>query len=498
MNHLKTVLLASAALFALGAAAQAADLPTKKAPPAPAPANCMASFSSWLDSTAAACPLSTAGITVYGQVDIGASLESNGAQPSTVGPNPLEPVLGAQGHGEKFTWAANELSPSNVGVKVSEPLFGDVSFIADWRIAFDPASFRILSGPGSLIANNGVATQLRGANGSSSYNGAFDNNRLFAGFTSPTLGTLKVGRIYTFANDLTAAYDATAGAYGFGAVGYSGGWFSGLGVTESNRYNLGGSYVYDYNKIVHVGGGMQFGDWSQGNDAKSAFNIDVGGSYSGLNVDAVYQHSTDAIKLGAYSPDPTGPVDLSKDLKATLANQDGIALMANYKIGAVTLYADYMHTILSNPTDTKYPNGFSNVLGSGDDILSNAVSKGTISTTAFTVNEILQTAQVSAKYSVNPQFDVMGTYAHVWQNNYDTDPAKNCVAFTSKTYTGVGTLKGDCAGTTDVAGLLFDYRPVKRIDTYVGVTYSTGSGGMVSGYWSSNNTALTGGVRVSF
>ena len=92
----------------------------------------------------------------------------------------------------------------------------------------------------------------------------------------------------------------------------------------------------------------------------------------------------------------------------------------------------------------------------------------------------------------------MGTYAHVWQNNYDTDPAKNCVAFTSKTYTGVGTLKGDCAGTTDVAGLLFDYRPVKRIDTYVGVTYSTGSGGMVSGYWSSNNTALTGGVRVSF
>ena len=495
MNRIKSVLLASAAVFALGAAAQAADLPTKKTPPAPAPAaakNCLASFATWLDATATDCPLSAAGITVYGQIDIGASLESNGANPSTVGPNPLENVIGGQGHGEKFTWAANQLSPSNVGVKVTEPLFGDLSFIADWRLAFDPASMRVSNGPGSLIANNDIAPQLRGANGSSSYNGVFDNNRLFAGLSSPTLGTLKIGRIYTFANDLTAPYDATAGSYGFSGIGYSGTWFSGMGVTESNRYNLGGSYVYDYNKIVHVGGGLQFGDWTQGNDAKSAYNLDIGGSFAGLNVDAVYQHSTDAIKLGAYSSGTASTVDLSKDLKATLANQDGIALMANYKVGAATFYGAYMHTVLSNPSDTVFPNGFSNVLNTGYAVLPAAVS-----TTAFKVNEVLQTAELGVKYSINPQFDMMGTYAHVWQNDYDPKPATDCVPFTGS-YAGVGTLKSDCAGTTDILGLLLDYRPVKRIDTYVGVTYSTGTGGMVSGYWSTDNTAVTGGVRLSF
>jgi hypothetical protein len=71
MRFLKPLLLASAAGLLAVSAAAAADLPTKKAPPAAEKPNCYATFWSWLDSTAADCPLSLYGITVYGQIDVG-------------------------------------------------------------------------------------------------------------------------------------------------------------------------------------------------------------------------------------------------------------------------------------------------------------------------------------------------------------------------------------------------------------------------------------------
>ena len=55
---------------------RAADLPTKKeAPPAP-PVNCFASIWTWLNSTAADCPLSWGPFTVYGTLDGGIGYES--------------------------------------------------------------------------------------------------------------------------------------------------------------------------------------------------------------------------------------------------------------------------------------------------------------------------------------------------------------------------------------------------------------------------------------
>ena len=52
---------------------------------------------------------------------------------------------------------------------------------------------------------------------------------------------------------------------------------------------------------------------------------------------------------------------------------------------------------------------------------------------------------------------------------------------------------------------MLDWRPVKRVDIYGGVMYCEFSGGFAnasnSHYWASantNNTAFTGGVRVSF
>ena len=50
----------------------------------------------------------------------------------------------------------------------------------------------------------------------------------------------------------------------------------------------------------------------------------------------------------------------------------------------------------------------------------------------------------------------------------------------------------------NAASALIDYRPVKRVDLYVGVLYSIASGGIASGYIHSNNIAPTAGLRVSF
>src|SRR5271166_4638368 len=66
-------------MAASAGAAHAADLPTKKAPQAAPPANCYASLWSWLNSSAADCPISYYGVTLYGTLDAGLGYESNGA-----------------------------------------------------------------------------------------------------------------------------------------------------------------------------------------------------------------------------------------------------------------------------------------------------------------------------------------------------------------------------------------------------------------------------------
>ena len=498
MKSLKTILLAGGATVLLAAAAQAADLPTKKAP-VTATTNCLADFYSWFNASAAECPLSYGGVTVYGQVDIGLSAQSNAAPFGDKYPASVNYVIGAQNHGSRLQWVDNALSPSNIGIKFTEKLGGDVSLIGDWRIAYNPLSFDLLNGPGSLIDNNSLPAQWRTASASSSLNGSAANNRAWIGLQSPTLGTLKVGRIYNFYNDLEPLYDAVAGAYGFGALGYSSTWSSGFGITETNRMNVGASYVYDYQKMFHVGGQTQLGDYSLGNAAKYQYSFDIGGGVQGFSADLIYQHATDAIHLSAYgTPTPPAGVDLTENLKATMANQDAWAFLAKYNYQAFTIYGTYSWSRLTNPTDKVYANGFQGVIGSDYTVL-----PGAISTSAYNIAQTLQATSVSGKYAVNPQIDLMATYAYIWQNNFDTAPAVNCVYFSTPqaAYNGaipVGTKKSDCAGHTSATSFLIDWRPVKRVDVYGGVMFSQGAGGMVSGYWADTNTAVTGGVRLTF
>jgi hypothetical protein len=96
--------------IALASAANGADLPTtKSAPPSPS-MNCFSSLWSYLNSSAADCPLSYAGITVYATLDVGLGYSSNGAPASSTYSNSVYSFVGKQSYGAKWLWTPNGIS----------------------------------------------------------------------------------------------------------------------------------------------------------------------------------------------------------------------------------------------------------------------------------------------------------------------------------------------------------------------------------------------------
>src|SRR5579875_2929467 len=94
-----SILLAGAAWLACAAAASAADLPTKKTPAAPPPKpNCYASFWSWLESSAADCPLSYWGVTFYGQIDVGGGYNTHASAFNKSYPNGIFNNINSTNH----------------------------------------------------------------------------------------------------------------------------------------------------------------------------------------------------------------------------------------------------------------------------------------------------------------------------------------------------------------------------------------------------------------
>src|ERR1700679_216961 len=92
-------------IFAIGIAiagpATAPDLPTTKSAPTSPPVNCFSSLWTYLNSSAADCPLSYAGITVYATVDAGLGYSSNGAPASGPYSNSVYSFVGKKSTGPK-------------------------------------------------------------------------------------------------------------------------------------------------------------------------------------------------------------------------------------------------------------------------------------------------------------------------------------------------------------------------------------------------------------
>ncbi|THD44416.1 MAG: porin [Bradyrhizobium sp.] len=509
---MKSLEISIVALLAALGAAQAADLPTKKTPPAAEKPNCYATFMSWLDSTASDCPLSAYGITIYGQIDVGGGYNSAATPFNRDFSNGIQELISKDSNNARWQAVPNGLSQSNVGIKIKEQVAPNWYVVGDVDFGFDPYSFHFSNGPASLEDNNFYKSSqqdLISANGDSSRAGGIDNARAYVGLSNSTFGTLTFGRQYALTNDLSGAYDPFGGAYAFSLIGTSGTVEQGTGETETARENTSFKYLINYNGFRAAAIG-QVGGWAEGNGAQAAYQVDIGGDWNGFSVDAVYAYDKDAVKLGAFGPPPVGAPN---DLKATLADVNAGVIGAKYKVDKLTLYSGYENARLSSPSN--YANYVGNTYNFNDSwtnypgvVQADAFGHGTGKT------EDLQVVWLGAKYGVLSNLDAAVGYYHEWQNNYDINPnaAKNgttaCAAFSTQTggknvvtttgAIGKGTVNSDCAGHTDAVSGMLDWRPVKRVDIYSGVMISQVAGGMASGYIHTENVSFTSGVRLAF
>jgi predicted porin len=492
MRLFKHLLLASTAGLLIAGAAQAADLPTKKTPPAPPATNCYASFYSWLDSTAADCPLTYMGITVYGQIDVGGGYDTHATPFNRDFNNGVQELISKTSNNGRWQWVPNGLSQSNVGIKIKEQIVPNWFIVGDVNLGFDPYSFQLSNGPKSLVDNNtfgssGPGALLQSANGDSSRAGQWDNARGYIGVSNATFGTLTFGRQYSFANDMSSAYDPFGGAYAFSLIGTSGTVEQGTGETETARYNESFKYQIAYNG-VRAGAIVQVGGWEQGNGAEDAYQLDLGGDLGGLSVDAIYAYDKDAVKLGTTNAAGAGDV-----LKATLADVNAGVIAAKYKWQALTVYGGYEYARLSSPS------GLGATFPVGNTYSLNGGYPGVIQANAYVNPEDLQVLWVGGKYGLLSNLDLAVGYYHEWQNDFATAANSALCSLHGDTY------RNDCAGTTDAVSGMLDWRPWKRVDVYGGVMYSKVGGGMANAsntshlaYTHDDNTAFTTGVRVAF
>ena len=489
-------ILATVAGVLVAGAAQAADLPTAKTPPAPpSTASCFASFYDWLSASAADCPLSYSGITVYGQIDMGVGYSSHGADFNRYYNNGVAEVIAKFSQGPKYQIVPNGLSQSNIGVKGFEEFAPGWALVFDVNTSFDPYSLQISNGPKSLVQNNNLPLQLQEENADSSRAGQWDNTRGYVGVSNKTFGTLTAGRETTFSNDAVFVYDPMGGSYAFSLIGNSSTYVSGVGDTETSRYNTAVKYQVAYDN-VRAGAIWQFGGYDQGNGSNGAYQFTLGFDYSNFSFDAIYSFARDAVALSTYSLSPLPKGVTQDDLKATLADVNGVLLGAKYVYGPWKFYGGYEYARFSPPSDD-YPAGFTSLGGY-------TVLPSGVSTTTYAVNKILQVGWVGARYALRPDLDIAGAYYVATQNDYTNFAVKGTTPCAPNTtvpapgYSPQGSNHTTCAGALQAVSGLIDWRPYKRLDVYAGVMFSEASGGIASGYLHSTNIAPTAGLRLTF
>jgi len=551
---------ASLAIMIAAAAgtAHAADLPTTKAPAAAPPVNCYASVWTWLNSSAADCPISYAGVTLYATLDGGIGYESNGAGYNQWWNNGVANIITKQStHGPQWLWTPNGLSQSVIGVKMSEPIGSTGwSLIGVAETGFNPYGINLAYAQKSQVQNNGQSLFLQSANADSSRTGQPLNSQWFLGFSNPTYGTLTGGRVNTLSLDAINSYDPMGGSYAFSPVGYSGS-YAGFGDTEAARANTALKYRIDIQNF-RLGGLVQVGGYNWGNGTDGIYQGQVGGDFkfpSGgvLSVDGIGSFAKDAVNLatagsltqcstltkGPFSGQTectnsipgyyTGLYNQS-DFVATLSNNVGFMLNTKYKWQAWTFYASYQYIRQQNPSDS-YMNGFEtigyfNVPGTipGFNVPGSLASKLKL-TTQWAVNNNYNIPRqanvfwVGAKYSVPDDWmhgwgsaDLIGAYYWLGQNDYNfsvntlgvTLPAACTTAVTSgvkpngQAFSITRLNSGKCAGSTDFISFLIDWRPVKRMDVYAGVMVSNVYAGLANGYYATQTVNPTAGIRIKF
>jgi predicted porin len=488
---------------ALGAVdARAADVIPTKAPPAPmdftgAPRPC----TDPADFISTNCELTWHGITVFGIVDAGFGWQSHGA--------PLDPLASVASsyaiekvnRSSLWTGAPNALSNSTIGIKGTEPIGGNVSFVFDVEAGFDPYTMRLSNGAGSVAASAGIPQNMQTAYGDSSRAGQWYNGKGYLGVSSPAYGTLTIFRQYSLTLDAIADYDPLGGSYAFSPIGFEG-IVCGGGNTENCRNSTSLKYRVNVGQF-RAAALWQFGGYDQNNAANGAYQFQLGADIPTwgkdvLSIDAIYSFVRDSVSLSLApgANDAFGmpiPPFLPQALTATISNNTSALLVAKYTTGALKLFAGYNYLRYAAPSDPQV--AFTNIAGDFVCLGCIGFNNTNINNAAYGVdglgNKVIQVMWVGMKYAVRSDLDVMAGYYHFIQDSYfGTAAGGPAPCF--------GRQHAQCAGTYDAISAAVDWRFAPKWDVYAGMMFTQANDGLAFGFIQRSNFDPTVGVRFQF
>src|SRR5260370_26421375 len=116
---------------------------------------------------------------------------------------------------------ASSLGQSRMGLSGNEPLGGDWSGVFRLETFFNPQSGNLSDALKSQVLNNGRALTAQSTNVDSSVAGQYFAGAAYAGFSSPTVGTLTFGRHVTLLADGVGNYDPMSASQAFSLIGFS-------------------------------------------------------------------------------------------------------------------------------------------------------------------------------------------------------------------------------------------------------------------------------------
>jgi predicted porin len=466
---------------AIAGAAQAADLPTVKAPEAePSRPSCFDSFLDYMNSSARDCPLRYGPLTLYGTLDGGYGYSQWGA-PLGMNADKVNYAIQRNSGGAHWLWSPNGLSTSTIGLRLSQRIFEQWELIGAAEAGFNPYTFRLIDGPQSLADNNLNRPAYQRTQFDSARAGQWDNGQGFVGVSHPTYGSLTFGRTSSLSNAAVSAYDPVA-SVAFSQIGFSAG-FAAFGVTTTARVNTALTYRLTYQNI-RIAAQAQIGGYDQGNAATAQYQGQIGFDYGQFSFDAIGGWAENAQTYSTYGGAalPAG-YDPNSIVRGTVQNTGGLELLARYDWDPFKFYAGYIWAVTTNPTNTFYPWG----LGTISSGLS--VPAGAVTTNNFNIPRVRDTLWTGARYAVLRNLELAaGVY---WENQSNFNPGL-C------TGSGSATSSSRCAGNRWSTSFLVDYRVTPRLNLYAGVLFSEVSGGLASGFLHTSNIAPTAGLRFRF
>ena len=425
------------------------------------------------------------GICLYGNIDMGLNYQNHGAPLSPLAVGPLDYLVSKNSLGSYFGAGPNQLSTSFIGLRGKQEIADNLYAVFNLQTQFDPASGTASNGVGSVFQNNGLPLIHQNAFSDSSKAGQMFNGAAYFGISSPTYGTLTMGRQTALSSELVTNYDPLGGSNAWSVLTYQGA-NGGGGDTEDRIYD--NSFEYRVNV-----GPVRFAVETQlrngGNSGTgNAFEGDIGFDYMGFSMDLTGGKIYDAVSAAPLSAaqvatllaSPGVPCSLGC-VAGTVSDNTVFQVAAKYTIGPWKFYGGYEHIEFANPNNPLAPGAF----------LAGGYNVGAPNNTNFTTDRILQTFWVGTKYSVRPDLDLALAYYHENQNSFVIGNGSNPTG-TCNTVASAG-----CSGSLDAVSFVADWRFAKHFDAYAGIMWSQVQNGLANGFLLANGLPGATGNKAS-